>query len=183
MKNPKDDMELEVMEAFASTKSDEEIGMPDVEQELTLLKARKNQTHISPFRQIAASVILVLAIGGIAVAAVANRQAIADFFVHSDVSAEKQVAEIVSDNLRITPSDSIVVNPGVIMFENAELVEIMTSISNSYKVEVIFRDEALKSLHLHFQYNTDDKFDLILESLNMFEKIRIKMNDGKLVVE
>lgn len=182
MKNPKDDMDIEVMEAFTSMKSDQEIGMPDVDEELAKLKAVRVKPHVSPFRTIAASVAIIVAVSSIAVAAVVNREAIANFFAGDNTPVAENAAAIPAE-LQIVPNDTIMVTPGVVMFENNELVEIMTSISNGYKKEVVFKTEAVKHIHLHFQYNTEEKLEQVLQSLNMFEKISVKLNNNKLEVE
>lgn len=184
MKNPKDDIGFEVMEAFTSMKSDQEIGMPNVEQELAKLKAKRNRHTVSAFRKIAASVAIVLAVSGIAVAAIINHHRIYNLFTGNDTEIiEETSTTTIPTELVITPSDTIVVKQGVIMFENAELEEIMTSISNNYKIDIIFKKEELKHLHLHYQYNTADKLEQVLQTLNSFEKINMKNNEGKLEVE
>ena len=54
-KNHKDNMELKIMEAFTSVKSDKEIGLPNVEEELAKLMARKNKRRVIFFRKIVPS--------------------------------------------------------------------------------------------------------------------------------
>lgn len=184
MKHPKDNIGFEVMEAFTSMKSDQDIGMPNVEQELAKLKAKRNSQSVSAFRKIAASIAIVLAISGIAVAAIINHQAIYSLLTDNDSNTISETSTaIIPNELLITPSDTVVVKPGVVMFENAELDEIMTSISNNYKIEVVFKKEELKHLHLHYQYNTEDKLEQVLQTLNSFEKINVNNNKGKLEVQ
>lgn len=182
-KNNKDNMELKIMEAFTSMKSDQEIGMPNVEEELAKLMARKNRRRVVFFRKMAASIAFAVAICGIAVAAIVNHGAIPSFFFGktNSIAEEKQMRN--SNDLTIIPSDTVTVTSGVMMFENSELADIMQSISNAYKKDVVFKNEELKHVHLHFQYNTEDKLEQVLQSLNMFEKINVKFNDDKLEVE
>lgn len=182
-KNHKDSMEIKIMEAFTSMKSYQEIGMPNVEEELAKLMARKNRRRVVFFRKMAASIAFAVAICGIAVAAIVNHGAIPSFFFGktNSIAEEKQMR--ISNDLTIIPSDTVTVTSGVVMFENSELADIMLSISNAYKKEVVFKNEELKHVHLHFQYKTEDKLELVLQSLNMFEKINVKLNDDKLEVE
>lgn len=72
-------MELEVMRAFASRKSDQELGMPDVEQELARLKARRSDLprmggnrggRLSLLRKVAAILVAALMLTGLSYAAV-----------------------------------------------------------------------------------------------------------------
>lgn len=178
MKNHKDNMEIEIMEAFTSMKSDREIGMPDIEQELAKLTERMETRASSLSRKIASTIAVLVAISGIAVAAVVNHQAIVNFF-----SGNKETTVSAENRLQSTTSDSIAATPKVVKFENSELAEIMSSISNTYKTDVTFKDVEKKHIHLHFQYYTSDKLEQVIISLNMFEKIDVKLVDGKLEVE
>ncbi len=157
--------------------------MPNVEDELAKLMARKNRQRVISFRRIAAAIATVLAISGIAIAAIVNRGVISDFYYSNNKSivAEKQAK--ISNEVTIIPSDSVTIASGVMMFEDSELADIMLSISNAYKKEVVFKNEELKYIHLHYHYNTDDKLEHVLQSLNMFEKINVKLNNDKLEVE
>lgn len=176
-------MEIKIMEAFTSMKSDKEIGMPNVEEELAKLMARKNKRRVAFFRKIAASIAFAVAICGIAVAAIVSHGVIPDFFSGKTNSIAEEKLMRISNDLTIIPSDTVTITSGVMMFENSELADIMQSISNAYKKEVVFKNEELKHVHLHFQYNTEDKLEQVLQSLNMFEKINVKFNDDKLEVE
>lgn len=176
-------MEIKIMETFTSMKSDQEIGMPNVEEELIKLMARKNRRRVVFFRKMAASIAFAVAICGIAIAAIVNHGAISDFFSGKANSIAEEKLMRISNDLTIIPSDTVTITSGVMMFENSELADIMQSISNAYKKEVVFKNEELKHVHLHFQYNTEDKLEQVLQSLNMFEKINVKFNDDKLEVE
>lgn len=182
-KDHKDNMELKIMEAFTSMKSNQEIGMPNVEEELARLLARKNRRRVVFLRKIAASIVFAVVICGIAVAAIVNHGAIPDFFSDKTNNiAEEEQMRIPYDQT-IIPSDTVTVTSGVVMFENSELADIMQGISNAYKKEIVFKNEELRHVHLHFQYNTEDKLELVLQGLNMFEKINVKLDDDKLEVE
>lgn len=165
------------MEAFTSMKSDREIGMPDIEQELAKLTGAEKKHAPSLLRKIASTLTILVAISGIAVAAV-NHQAIVNFF-----TGNKDSAVSMENRLQSNASDSIAAKSKVVKFENSELAEIMSSIGNTYKTEVTFKDVEKKHIHLHFQYYTSDKLEQVIISLNMFEKIDVKLVDGKLEVE
>ena len=59
----------------------------------------------------------------------------------------------------------------------------MTSISNNYHVNVEFSNKELKTIRLHFRYNTSDSLEDVIKTLNMFEKIKVRYNNEKLEVE
>lgn len=162
-------------------KSDQEIGMPDVEDELSELLRKRNKQAKNHWRKVAASVAAVVTVCCIAVAAIVN---------HVIMAYDEDKAEVTGnvfmygvENEASVTEDTVMTTSRVVAFDNAELCEIMDSISNIYKVEVGFVNEEVKHLHLHFKFCTDDKLNDVISNLNMFEKISIKEKEGRLEVE
>lgn len=181
-----DNIEFELMEAFTSEKSDKDIGMPDIEQELALVKEKHGRRIFPPMRKIAASVAIIMALGGITLAAVVNGDRIARFFTgNKEVPASAVTKTLVARNneLIIMPSDTVIVEKGDITFDDSSLADIMTSISNNYNINVEFNNKELKAIRLHFKYNTSDSLEDVVKALNMFEKIKVRHNNEKLEVE
>lgn len=177
----KDNMEIKIMEAFTSMKSDQEIEMPNVEDELSKLLIKKNKQTKNHWRKTAASVAAIVTVCCIAVAAIINNA----IMVSDDNKAEatENVCMPEVENALSVPADSAMSMPRIAAFDNAELCEIMDSISNIYKVEVVFINEDVKHLHLHFKFCTDDELNDVIQNMNMFEKINIKEKEGRLEVE
>lgn len=172
-------MNQEIMEAFTSMKSDQEIGMPDIEQELVRVKAQHQARRPkSMWRKVAASVAVIVTVCGLALAAVVYRASVQPAEPTAAVEAPSVPAELL-----IVPNDSVETPSGIIRFDNAELVDIMTSISNAYQREVVFSDEQKKHIRLHFQYNTTYPLTKVVEALNTFEKIQVSCNDKRLEVK
>lgn len=180
-KNYKDDMEIRIMEAFTSMKSDQEIGMPDVEAELSELLRKKNMQTKNHWRKIAASVTAIITVCCIGVAAIINHGAMVSNENKIDVTENTYTEE--AKNALTVSADTALTMSRIVAFDNAELCEIMDSINNIYKVKVVFNNEEVKHLHLHFKFCTDDKLNDVIQSLDMFEKINIKEKEGKLEVE
>lgn len=181
-KNNKDNMEIKIMEAFTSMKSDQEIGMPDIEDELSKLMIRRNrQTMMNHWRKIAASVATIVTVCCIAVAAIINHRTMVSDENKADITENTFTTK--ARNTQAIPVDTTLAMPRLVALDNAELCEIMDSLNNIYKVEVVFNNEEVKHLHLHFKFCTGDKLSEVIQNLNMFEKINIKQTDGKLEVE
>lgn len=181
-----DNIEFELMEAFTAEKSDKDIGMPDIEQELAMVKEKHSRQTFLPMRKIAASVAVIMALGGITLAAVVNSDRIAQFFTHENevpVSNVTKTSVTKNSDLIIMPSDTVVVQKGDIIFDDTCLADIMTSISNNYHVNVEFSNKELKTIRLHFRYNTSDSLEDVIKTLNMFEKIKVRYDNEKLEVE
>lgn len=174
-------MEIKIMETFTSMKSDQEIGMPNVEDELSKLLRKKNKQTKNHWRKIAASVAATVTVCCIAVAAIINHGMMASDGNKAEVTEKVCMPE--ANNTLIVPVDTALTVPRIATFDNAELCEIMDSISNIYKVEVVFANEEVKHLHLHFKFCTADKLNDVIQHLNMFEKINIKEKEGILEVE
>lgn len=181
-----DNIEFELMEAFTSEKSDKDIGIPDIEQELALVKEKHGRRIFPPMRKIAASVAIIMALGGITLAAVVNGDRLALFFTSNKempASAVTKTSVARNNELIIMPSDTVIVEKGDITFDDSSLADIMTSISNNYNINVEFNNKELKAIRLHFKYNTSDSLEDVVKALNMFEKIKVRHNNEKLEVE
>ena len=181
-----DNIEFELMEAFTSEKSDKDIGMPDIEQELALVKEKHGRRIFPPMRKIAASVAIIMALGGITLAAVVNGDRLALFVTGNKempASAVTKTSVARNNELIIMPSDTVIVEKGDITFDDSSLADIMTSISNNYNINVEFNNKELKAIRLHFKYNTSDSLEDVVKALNMFEKIKVRHNNEKLEVE
>ncbi|MBQ0047934.1 MAG: DUF4974 domain-containing protein [Prevotellaceae bacterium] len=187
MEEYKNEIEM-LRQAFAQGKTDKEIQMPDTEAELATFIAEhkkhfeRQHLRITYIRKIAAIFLCVLMISGFAYAIVRTH-----FFTHP--WSEKPLAERVAvtdadrSSLTILPNDTVQKTSGVVTFDNHELTEILTSICNAYKVKIQFKDEEQKHIRLHFSYDTNEKLEDVMESLNTFEKFQLKLKDNELTVE
>lgn len=194
-KQPEDNMELEVMRAFTSRKSDQEMGMPDVEQELARLKARRSDLprmggnrggHLSLLRKVAAILVAALMLTGLSYAAVRT-----SFFTQSwnDTSAEDYTAVSPSSPLSETEAVSsatpemTLVGDSVILFKDVRLDSILMQIDPYYKVESRLTDNELRKIRLLFKWQKQHSLDEVLQRLNGFERFQIRREENTLIVE
>ncbi len=195
MEDYKNEIEM-LRQAFSDGKTDEQIQMPDAEAELaTFMDAHKKKFEQKPLvnfdrkpvrltfmRKIAALFLGIVMLSGLAYATVRTH-----FFTRPWSGEPKTESVVVTDvrpsSLMIVPNDSVPQPSGTVTFDNHELADILTSICNAYKVDIVFKDEEQKHIRLHFSYDTKDKLEDVIESMNTFQKFRLELKDKKLNVE
>ena len=190
MKQPEDYMELEVMRAFVSQKSDQEIGMPDVEQELARLKARRKDSASASeqhagisLRKIAAILVAVLMLTGFGYAAVRT-----SFFTQAWDEDKAQVTDVTTTDA--DPTESIVYTPeikmvgdSVVLFKDFRLDSIMMQIDQHYQVTTRFADESVRGIHMLLKWNPKQPLDEVLNLLNGFERLKVYREKDELIIE
>ncbi len=191
-KQPEDNMELEVMRAFTSRKSDQEMGMPDVEQELARLKARRSGLprmgdsrggRLSLLRKMAAILVAALMLTGLSYAAVRT-----SFFTQSWNEDKAQMAEVKTADADPTEHTAYapeikMVGDSVILFKDFRLDSIMMQIDKYYQVESQFADAESRSMRLLFKWNRQHSLEEVLERMNGFERLKVRREENKLIVE
>ena len=185
-------MELEVMRAFTSRKSDQEMGMPDVEQELARLKARRSDLYrmegnrrgrLTLLRKVAAILVAALMLTGLSYAAVRT-----SFFTQSWNEDKAQVTEVKSadadptEHTAYTPEIKMV-GDSVILFKDFRLDSIMMQIDKYYQVESQFADAESRSMRLLFKWNRQHSLEEVLERMNGFERLKVRREENTLIVE
>lgn len=184
---------VETRQALDFDKSNEEIKMPSVDEEWKKLKEEKqNSTKVaflwSPMRKVAA-VAAVLVVSGFAFAAI-------HLVTHSQQSSEKNDTELVAsdDNSaqqvpasqktyteEKTDTASIAKLP--LVYENAELQNILTPIAKHFHLKVTYQNESVRHIRLFLQLREDMSIDDIITLMNHFEKVNIRREGQTLIVE
>lgn len=154
-------------------------------------KSISNGTN-TPYRnrmQIAASIIGIIFLSGVALAAVQNGWL--KFAVSDKVADNKAVTErtdksgqSADDSLKAVtaePNDSLDMKP--IVFDNAELGTILTQMADFYHVKVRYDNADTQHVRLFFNWNKAKTLEQNLEILNAFDRIQIEYAEGELVVK
>ena len=68
-------------------------------------------------------------------------------------------------------------------FENAELQEILQALSDHYHVGVEYRNEASRHVRLYTKWDTTAPLRQIIELLNGFEKVSVRLSDNQIIAE
>ena len=146
----------------------------------------------TPYRnrmQIAASIIGIIFLSGVALAAVQNgwlKFAVSDKVADNKTTIEQTVKQKPSadDSLKAVtaePNDSLDMKP--IVFDNAELGTILTQMADFYHVKVRYDNADTQHVRLFFNWNKTKTLEQNLEILNAFDRIQIEYIDGTLLVK
>ena len=130
--------------------------------------------------KIAAIFIGVLMLSGITYAAVQ----LVSQHVRGDMQSSTQEVRISNSHQQTTheqPTDSTAMNP--VVFEDAELGDILSQITSFYQVEPVYKNKASKHIRLYFTWDKKQSLDDIIDTFNKFERIHITREDKKLIVK
>lgn len=146
----------------------------------------------TPYRnrmQIAASIIGIIFLSGVALAAVQNgwlKFAVSDKVTDNKTTTEQTVKQkpSVDDNLKAVtaePKDSLDMKP--VVFDNAKLGTILTQMADFYHVKVRYDNAETQHVRLFFNWNKTKTLEQNLAILNAFDRIQMEYAEGELVVK
>lgn len=192
-------LQVETRQSLDFAKSKEKMKMPSIDAEWEKLKdetkqnAETQQTAKqlplwSPMRKVAA-VAAVLVVSGITFAAIHlvtrshqpsdknNTELVAS---HKD-SIQQVSAPQKSNIEEKTDSASLAQLP--LVYENAELQNILTPIAEHFHLQVTYQNESARHIRLFLQLEKNMNLNDIIELLNHFEKVNIRHEGQTLIVE
>ena len=136
---------------------------------------------VSILHKVAASVIGLLFISGIAFAAVHivrnYRNAVGE-----DVKSPTQETQISDSHQQALPTDTTATVPPIV-FDNVTLDSILPQIARHYGYTVSFRSDKSKPLRLFLTWNPQDSIQKVTDKLNLFEQIHIVLDEQAMIVE
>ena len=201
---------IETRQSLVFAKSKEKMKMPSIDVEWEKLKdemklkekqqkeemsqnAETQQTAKlfplwSPMRKVAA-VAAVLVVSGITFAAIhlvtRSHQASDKHnteLVASQKDSIQQVSAPQKSNIEEkTDSASLAQLP--LVYENAELQNILTPIAGHFHLQVTYQNESARHIRLFLQLEKNMSLDDIIELMNHFEKVNIRHEGQTLIVE
>ena len=132
------------------------------------------------FLKIAASIIGILMISGIAYAAVhiIRSQETGDRSPETVAVANSQLS---TTNSQLAEQDSVMYQP--VVFEDAELSAILHEVATFYQCEAVYKNEKVKHVRLYFTWDKTKHIDEVIETFNKFERFHITRENQKLIVE
>lgn len=201
---------IETRQSLDFAKSKEEMKMPSIDAEWEKLKdemklkemqqkeemnqnAEIQQTAKlfplwSPMRKVAA-VAAVLVISGITFAAihlVTRSHQASDKHNTELVASRKDSIQQVSAPLKSNieeKADSASLAQLPLIYENAELQNILTPIAGHFHLQVTYQNESARHIRLFLQLEKNMSLDDIIELMNHFEKVNIRHEGQTLIVE
>ena len=131
----------------------------------------------SRFLKVAAVFIGVILLSGIAFAA--YRYVVGEGpSVGGDLESPTQEVRISN-----SPQQVQAETESVRTFENAELQQILQELSDYYHVGVEFHTEQSRHIRLYTKWDTTAPLQQIIELLNGFEKVNVRLIDNKIIAE
>ena len=196
---------IETRQSLDFAMSKEKMKMPSIDAEWEKLKEEKQQKEEmsqnaetqqtaklfslwSPMRKVAA-VAAVLVVSGITFAAIhlVTRSHQASDKHNTELVASRkdsiqQVSAPQKSNIEEkTDSASLAQLP--LVYENAELQNILTPIAGHFHLQVTYQNESARHIRLFLQLEKNMSLDDIIELLNHFEKVNIRYEGQTLIVE
>lgn len=196
---------IETRQSLDFAMSKEKMKMPSIDAEWEKLKEEKQQKEEmsqnaetkqtaklfslwSPMRKVAA-VAAVLVVSGITFAAIhlvtRSHQASDKHnteLVASQKDSIQQVSAPQKSNIEEkTDSASLAQLP--LVYENAELQNILTPIAGHFHLQVTYQNESARHIRLFLQLEKNMSLDDIIELMNHFEKVNIRHEGQTLIVE
>lgn len=196
---------VETRQSLDYCKSKEEMKMPSIDAEWEKLKdemklkeemnqnAETQQTAKlfplwSPMRKVAA-VAAVLVVSGITFAAIhlVTRSHQASDNGNTELVASRkdsiqQVSAPQKSNIE-EKADSASLAQLSLVYENAELQNILTPIAEHFHLQVTYQNESARHIRLFLQLEKNMNLDDIIELMNHFEKVNIRHEGQTLIVE
>ena len=167
---------------------DDDINTSDIiDEEWTKFEAEHFRSERSdvrgkriPFLKIAAMIMGVLMLSGIAYATIYIISS------NSQKSQEEQTiatanSQLSTLNSQLAEQDSTQHKP--IVYENAKLEVILDDIATFYQVEPVYKKEETKHIRLYFTWDKKQDLDNIIDTFNKFERIHITRYNKILIVE
>ena len=193
MKMPSIDAEWEKLKDEMKLKEKKQLKEEKQQKEEMSQNAETQQTARlfplwSPMRKVAA-VAAVLVVSGITFAAI-------HLVTRSHQASDKSNTELVSsrkDSIQQvsapqksnieekTDSASLAQLP--LVYENAELQNILTPIAGHFHLQVTYQNESARHIRLFLQLEKNMSLDDIIELMNHFEKVNIRHEGQTLIVE
>ena len=128
------------------------------------------------FMRIAAMFIGVLMLSGIAFAAY---RLVAGGDYESPTQEMRTANPTQAGTLQQTQTDP----NSIRTFENAELQQILKELSDYYHVSVEYRNEQSRHIRLYTKWDTTAPLQQIIELLNGFEKVSVRLIDNQIIAE
>ena len=201
---------IETRQSLDFGKLKEEMKMPSIDAEWEKLKEEQQKDDMkqedemsqnaeiqqtaklfplwSPMRKVAA-VAAVLVVSGITFAAIhlvtRSHQASDKHnteLVASRKDSSQQVSAPQKSNIE-EKTDSVSLAQLPLVYENAELQNILTPIAGHFHLQVTYQNESARHIRLFLQLEKNMSLDDIIELMNHFEKVNIRHEGQTLIVE
>lgn len=135
--------------------------------------------------KIAAAFIGVIFLSGVALAAVLQLGIFRGSSEKEQSLGQNKMEQIIpKDSSRAIPAiQKDTINEKPVIFENAELGNILMQMTTYYNVKLVFGDESSRHIRLFFNWDKKESLQRNIDLLNGFERINITYKDNTITVE
>lgn len=153
------------------------VSQEQIDQEWQHFEAEHLHRPSRLFLKIAASFVGILLLSGIAVAAILyTRQA-----SPSPTGIAKPEARV--ERQAVPASASSVQEPHTVVFEDAELQQIVDSLALYYKVKPGYRRESVRYLRIYYEWNQRNSIGQTVSEISHFDHIDISLKGDSIIME
>ena len=147
---------------------------------------RFNETHQPKqhgfsWMKIAASLIGVLLVSGIAFAAIQIVR-----YAQQDTPKTEEVINTPKPT-NVTPADTLTTDtiavPRPIIYDNIPLEKMLPEIAAHYDANVTFVNDEARQLRFRFVWNPQKGIDQVISDLNQFERLTVTLSDNQITVK
>jgi len=141
----------------------------------------QSKRHGCGWMKIAASLIGILLVSGIAFAAF-------QIVRHTQQNTPK-TEEVINTpkSTNITPADTLTTDtiavPQPIIYDNIPLEKMLPEIAAHYNAKVTFVNEEARQLRFRFVWNPQKGINQVISDLNQFERLTVTLNDNRIIVK
>ena len=151
-------------------------------------KKEANSTYRNRMK-IAASIVGIIFLSGVALAAVQNgwfKFSTSDKVVEEKAATEQTAnsKQLANDSLKamtVEPTDSLDMKP--VVFDDTELGTVLMQMADFYHVKVEYMNANTQHVRLFFNWNKTKTLEQNMELLNAFDRIQIEYVEGILIVK
>ena len=150
----------------------DEVNIPVPEANREWMRFEKKRSGF-PVLKIAASIIGVLMLSGIAYATIAH-------FIETDEKPKTAIIESRPDVDKVEKTynkEMVPMKKAPVEFNNVELQQIMKYVSDNYNVKVEFKNNNARTIRFYLQWEADNTLQEIIDKINHFEKVRLTLNE------
>lgn len=166
--------------------SENTLSKEDVEREWRNFSRRNNRKKFAGWmggRKIAAAVTIVLATSavlavGISIGLDMSRR------TPSEHDAKTEVASLNDSAIysKVIDSDTVTIAEDKLIFEDETLDVILNRLAPYYGVKMIYRSDDAKSVRLFFKWESSLSINDVIEQLNTFNRIQLRLDGNTLTV-
>ena len=166
------------MRAYYELMVDAETGFALKKNDTSKVAKRSIRYTLSPrFMKAAAIFAGILLLSGISFAAYHYTVGVGSSAEQGKESPTREVRVSKARQQEVAESNTIRI------FENAELQQILQELSDFYHVGVKFQNEQSRHIRLYTKWDTTAPLNQMIELLNGFEKVSIRLIDNQIVAE